>query len=110
MEKVLTVSGFGDVHEEHFERGLVLAENYFFEHGLDFLKCYDVFDKDEKSELGKHWSKAEQVANFPAVGSAFLHAGLQYPNGSRHRNISVVAMVSSRTVILPQYTGGDWHR
>ncbi|MCF6205071.1 MAG: hypothetical protein L3J59_15615, partial [Methylococcaceae bacterium] len=40
----------------------------FFEHGLDFLKCYDAFDKDEKSELGKHWSKAEQVANLALYG------------------------------------------
>ena len=63
MEKYLSIDGFGDVHEEHFECGLVLAENYFSKHGLDFLKCYEAFDKDENLELGKHWGKAEQEAN-----------------------------------------------
>ncbi len=81
MEKVLTVSGFGDVHEEHFESGLILAENYFFEHGLDFLACYKAFEKDEKSELGLHWVAAEDKANLALYGfnlqdSSMLELGI----------------------------------
>ena len=37
--------------------------DYFFENGLDFLKCYKAFEKDEKSELGQHWITAESNAN-----------------------------------------------
>jgi len=63
MMKYLSVSGFGDVSEEHFESGLALAENYFSEHGLDFLECHDKHLKNQTSELGMHWQKAERKAN-----------------------------------------------
>ncbi len=63
MKKVLSVSGFGDVHEDHFESGLVLARRYFSEHNLDFLECYNAFEDNKKSELGKHWANAELQAN-----------------------------------------------
>ncbi len=68
MEKFLSVSGFGDVHEMHFESGLVLAINYFSEHNLDFLECYEAFEKDGKSELGQHWVTAESKANLALYG------------------------------------------
>ena len=68
MEKFLSVSGFGDVHETHFESGLVLAINYFSEYDLDFLECYEAFEKDGKSELGQHWLAAESKANLALYG------------------------------------------
>ncbi len=63
MEKFLSVSGFGDAREEHFESGLVLARDYFSERGLDFLECHDAYIKNQDSELGMHWQKAECKAN-----------------------------------------------
>ena len=77
MKKYLSIDGFGDVHEEHFECGLVLAENYFSEYGLDFLECYESYKKDENSVLGQHWREAEQEANlalyaFGLQGSSML--------------------------------------
>ena len=81
MEKFLSISGFGDVHETHFESGLVLAVNYFSEYELDFLECYEAFEKDEKSELGQHWLAAESKANlalygFNLQGSFMLELGV----------------------------------
>lgn len=52
MEKFLSIGGFGDVHEEHFEGGLALARNYFSEYGLDFLECHDAYAKNQNSKLG----------------------------------------------------------
>ena len=63
MMKYLSVSGFGDVSEEDFESGLMLAENYFSKHGLDFLECHDEHLKNQNSELGMHWKKAERKAS-----------------------------------------------
>ena len=63
MEKFLSINGFGDVQEKHFESGIVLAKGYFSKHHLDFLECYYAFEKGNNSELGKHWCKAEQEAN-----------------------------------------------
>ena len=68
MEKLLSISGFGDVHEEHFESGLVLARYYFSTRDLDFLECYEAFEVDEKSELGQHWLAAEDKANLALYG------------------------------------------
>lgn len=68
MDKFLSVTGFGNVHEAHFESGLVLARDYFSEHGLDYLACYEAFEKDEKSDLGQHWVAAEQKANLALYG------------------------------------------
>ena len=81
MEKFLSVDGFGDVHEVHFESGIELAKGYFSKHNLDFLECYNAFEKNEKSELGKHWSKAEQKANlalyaFNLQDSSMLELGI----------------------------------
>ncbi len=63
MEMFLSVTGFGDVHETHFESGIVLAREYFSGNNLDFLKCYEAFEKNDKSELGLHWLNAERKAN-----------------------------------------------
>ena len=63
MEKFLSISGFGDVSEMHFESGIELAQDYFLEQGLDFLECYQAYKKEEKSELGQHWITAEHKAN-----------------------------------------------
>jgi len=63
MEKFLSIDGCGDVCEHHFESGIVLARDYFSEHGLDFLACYEAFERDDKSELGQHWIAAENKAN-----------------------------------------------
>ncbi len=63
MEKFLSIDGFGDVHDLHFESGLELARRYFSEHNLDFLECYESYKKDEKSVLGLHWREAERQTN-----------------------------------------------
>lgn len=68
MEKYLSIDGFGDVHEAHFESGLILARVYFSEHGLDFIECYKAFKKNEKSDLGQHWVAAESKANLALYG------------------------------------------
>jgi len=69
MEKFLTVTGFGNVHEGHFERGYVLAMDYFQERNLDFLECYEGYQKDKDSELGKHWVGAGKFANLVLYAS-----------------------------------------
>ena len=63
MEKFLSVTGFGNVHEGHFESGHVLASEYFTSRNLDFSKCYESYKKDQDSELAKHWLEAEKYAN-----------------------------------------------
>ena len=63
MEKFLSISGFGDVHETHLESGIVLADDYFTQQDLDFLKCFEAHEKDANSELGQHWIAAEGKAN-----------------------------------------------
>lgn len=63
MDKYLSVSGFGDVHEGHFESGIILARDYFSEQGLDFLECHDAYIKNQNSELGIQWQEAERKAN-----------------------------------------------
>jgi len=63
MEMFLSITGFGNVCETHFESGIVLARDYFSENNLDFLKCYDAYEKDESSKLGLHWREAERKAN-----------------------------------------------
>ena len=68
MEKYLSIDGFGDVHEAHFESGLVLAVAYFSENDLDFIECYKAFKNNEKSELSKHWTVAESKANLALYG------------------------------------------
>lgn len=59
----LSIDGFGDVHEAHFESGLELARGYFSENNLDYLECYESYKRDNNSILGQHWSKAEDKAN-----------------------------------------------
>ncbi len=63
MEKFLSISGFGDVSERHYESGIVLARQYFLARDLDFYKCYNAYVKDETSELGLQWIAAEREAN-----------------------------------------------
>ena len=63
MEKILSVSGFGDIFSVHFEAGIVLAEEYFDQNNLDFLKCHEAFEKDENSTLVRHWAAAQTKAN-----------------------------------------------
>lgn len=69
MEKFLSITGFGNVHEEHFENGHVLASEYFTNRNLDFLKCYEAYEKDNDSKLGKHWIDAEKHANLALYAS-----------------------------------------
>lgn len=68
MEKFLSISGFGDVYEEHFESGIVLARDYFAEQNLNFLECHAAYIKNQNSELGIHWQKAEGKANLALYG------------------------------------------
>ncbi len=63
MEQFLSVTGFGSVHEGHFESGYVLAREYFESRKLDILECYEAHEKDRESELGKHWIEAQRYAN-----------------------------------------------
>ena len=51
MEKFLSVSGFGNAHEGHYERGYVLAEDYFHSRNLDFYECYKAYQEDKKQSL-----------------------------------------------------------
>ena len=69
MEKFLSVTGFGNIHEGHYERGYVLARDYFRSRDLDFLECYQAHEKDRESELGKHWFDAEKYANLALYAS-----------------------------------------
>ncbi len=59
----MSIDGFGNVHEAHFECGIVLARDYFSKHRLAFLECYEAYEKDKDSELGQHWEAAERRAN-----------------------------------------------
>ena len=63
MDKYLSVTGFGNVHEAHFERGYELATEYFNSRNLDFSKCFEAYEKDQGSRLGMHWVEAEKCAN-----------------------------------------------
>ena len=63
MEKFLSVTGFGNVNEGHYERGHVLASDYFSSKNLDFSECYEAYEEGKDSELGKHWIDAERFAN-----------------------------------------------
>ena len=69
MEKFLSVTGFGPVHEGHFERGYILASEYFQSRDLDFLECYKAYELDKNSKLGKHWIDAERKANLVLYAS-----------------------------------------
>ncbi len=69
MEKFLSIDGFGSVHSLHFERGIVLAREYFSKHELDFLECYEAYQVNEGSELGQHWLAAEARANLVLYAS-----------------------------------------
>ncbi len=69
MQKFLSVTGFGNAQEEHFESGHALASEYFDSRNLVFLECYQAYEKDNKSTLGKHWLEAENYANLALYAS-----------------------------------------
>lgn len=49
----LDAYGIGDVPDYLAEEGLELAIRYFEENGLNAADCYEAFQKDKESELGK---------------------------------------------------------
>lgn len=63
MEKFLSVSGFGDVYEPHYESGYALAKEYFESRNLDFLECFEAYEQNKDSKLGKHWLEAGRYTN-----------------------------------------------
>ena len=43
-------------------------EEYFDRNILDFLECYEAFEKKESSDLGQHWVAAQKRTNLVFYG------------------------------------------
>jgi len=62
-KKELIAVGVGDVPSWLADEGLELAISYFEENDLSPKACYEAKRDDSDSELAKHWSNAETLAN-----------------------------------------------
>ena len=58
----------GDAPQYLADEGVELAKKYFDDHDIDPFVCFDAYEHDQDSELGKHWLAAEREANRVLAG------------------------------------------
>ncbi|MDV5170978.1 hypothetical protein [Photobacterium rosenbergii] len=58
----------GDAPQYLADEGVELAKKYFDEQDIDMLVCFEAYERDQNSDLGRHWLAAEREANRVLAG------------------------------------------